>query len=424
MLKDAKRLRVKIGVVLVLIENHQVLLSRRFNTGTDDGLYICPIGGVELGESASQAIVREALEEVNITIDPEHLKLVHTLHRLHHFPNGSNFVQIDLFFAPDRYQGTIENNEPHKCDDLRFFPLDALPENTVPFIRQALTAIHNGQAYSEIGWDREMVFLHPSEKFTADIYTETSAFYDTHRKADPQLTEKIYQILRTSSSTLDIACGSGNYTIALSQKGLPIEGLDISPEMLALAKAKAPHLNWKEGSMESLPYQENQFDAVLSTFALHYVRQSLVETFTEMKRVLTPGGKVLLYAVALEQCLQYWGGEYFPFARELGYKVLVEKSELEQALTKAGFRNIKMDPFYVSESTQDLFFYACKYRPHLYLDPIVRKCMTPMQYPEYVEEIEKGCALLQKDIESGKIYRVIAQRESTLGEGLLVQAEK
>lgn len=423
MLKEAKRIKAKLGVALVLIENNRILLSRRFNTGTDDGYYICPIGGLEFGETASQAMIREAFEEVNIVIEPQHLKLLHTMHRLHHLPNGNHFIQIDLYFSPVKYDGVIKNNEPHKCDDLQFFPLEALPNNTLPFIRQMLSSIRSGETYSEFGWDKKVTPLHSSDVLTPEVYSWSAQSYDNHRMADVQLTEKIYQILQTSQSVLDVACGTGNYTVALANRGVPIEGLDISSEMLIHAKNKAPNLAWKEGSMESLPYQNHSFDAILSVNALHYVRHSLVKVFSEMKRVLKPGGKLLIYATGLEQCLQYWAGEYFPFFRELGLKILASQDELLQALTEAGFKNIKFEPFYISETTQDLYIYACKYRPHLYLNDSIRKCMTPFQYPEFVNEIEIGCERLKRDIESGAIYRVIAQAESSLGEGLLIQAD-
>jgi 8-oxo-dGTP diphosphatase len=52
----------------------------------------------------------------------------------------------------NRYEGEIENHEPHKCDDLRWFPIDALPENTIDYIRVAITAFQNKEFYSQFGW--------------------------------------------------------------------------------------------------------------------------------------------------------------------------------------------------------------------------------------------------------------------------------
>jgi hypothetical protein len=42
--------------------------------------------------------------------------------------------------------------EPHKCDDLNWFEMDRLPDNTIPYIRQAIDCFRKGVFYSEHGW--------------------------------------------------------------------------------------------------------------------------------------------------------------------------------------------------------------------------------------------------------------------------------
>ena len=69
------------AVYLVLQSGNEVLLSKRFNTGYADGMYSLPAGHVDIGESAIQAMVREAKEEIDITILPEDLVLKKILHR-------------------------------------------------------------------------------------------------------------------------------------------------------------------------------------------------------------------------------------------------------------------------------------------------------------------------------------------------------
>lgn len=46
----------------------------------------------------------------------------------------------------------LENKEPHKCDQLDFFPLEKLPDTVAPFVQQALECIQKGIHYSECGW--------------------------------------------------------------------------------------------------------------------------------------------------------------------------------------------------------------------------------------------------------------------------------
>jgi 8-oxo-dGTP diphosphatase len=150
---DEERFRLKAGVFLVLIEDEQVLLLRRFNTGIGDGTYVVPMGGLDEGETATEAVIREAREEANLILTPEDIEVVHVMHGNHTFPDGQAFEQMNFFFQAHHYEGEIKNMEPHKADDLAFFPIDALPEATSDFIRFALDEIAQGHPYSEYGWE-------------------------------------------------------------------------------------------------------------------------------------------------------------------------------------------------------------------------------------------------------------------------------
>lgn len=134
---------------LVLFKGSEVLLLRRANTGFCDGDYSLPAGHVEAGETFTQALTREIKEEVGIVLDPKNVKVEHVMHRKSH-TDGSE--RVDVFFKADKWQGEIENKEPHKCDDLSWFSLEGLPENIIPYIKQALGCIHKKIFFSEAGW--------------------------------------------------------------------------------------------------------------------------------------------------------------------------------------------------------------------------------------------------------------------------------
>ena len=150
--KELKRFKLKVGVFLFLVQNEQILLLRRHQTGIDDGHYVVPMGAIEGNETITQAIVREAAEEANIRLQPEHLQVCHLMHRFHPMPQGLSFEQIDIYFRAHTYEGIIENLEPHKCDELKFYLLDHIPEKTVPFIKHAIDCMRKGQFFSEFGW--------------------------------------------------------------------------------------------------------------------------------------------------------------------------------------------------------------------------------------------------------------------------------
>lgn len=138
-----KRTGASVNVYLILRKDNDVLLLLRKNTGYCDGMYGLVAGHVEDGESALQALVREAQEEAGIEIDIQDVRFVHVMHR------QSNRFNIDLFFECCSWEGTPVNQEPEKCAGLEFFPKDKLPSNIITHIEAVLNA---HQLYSEQGW--------------------------------------------------------------------------------------------------------------------------------------------------------------------------------------------------------------------------------------------------------------------------------
>jgi mutator protein MutT len=133
-------------LVLVNAEG-RVLLMRRANTGYCDGQYAFCAGHVDAGELPVQALLREAVEELNIRILPEDAKLIHTMYRTKHDETGD---RIDLFFKVTKWEGEPTNAEPHKCDDIAWFAVDQLPESMMHHDRLVLGFMAKNQAYSEL----------------------------------------------------------------------------------------------------------------------------------------------------------------------------------------------------------------------------------------------------------------------------------
>lgn len=105
--------------------------------------------------------------------------------------------------------------------------------------------------------------------------------------------KRVLEALNGSKSVLDIGSASGDYAVALAQKGFTVTCLDTNREDLLLARGKDPRVMTVHGTATTLPFAESSFDVVLILNALRYFekRQAAVE---ECRRVLRREGELLI----------------------------------------------------------------------------------------------------------------------------------
>ncbi len=140
-----ERYTLRAAAYLLLIKDGKILLSRRFNTSWRNGDYSLIAGHLDPGESIRTTITREAKEEAGIIVKNSDLEFKHVMQQ---YENAEYF---DFYFTAKTWEGKPTNCEPEKCDDMSWFSLDALPDNLVPNVRQALEAYKSGEHYSEFG---------------------------------------------------------------------------------------------------------------------------------------------------------------------------------------------------------------------------------------------------------------------------------
>lgn len=103
--------------------------------------------------------------------------------------------------------------------------------------------------------------------------------------------------LRPGSRVLEVGCGSGVFLRAAADHGARVWGLDASPELLALARARVPEADLRQGDLQFLPYGDDAFE-VVAGFNAFFFAADMVAALREAGRVAVPGGRVVV---------QVWG---------------------------------------------------------------------------------------------------------------------
>jgi len=130
--------------------------------------------------------------------------------------------------------------------------------------------------------------------------------------------------LAPGESVLDVGCGTGSLVLASKRRvgraGL-VTDIDASPEMIERARRKAKNkgdgIHFEVARVESLPFPNETFDVILSTLMMHHLPRATRERcVSEMRRVLRPGGRLLV--VDFEKPANKRGGLIARFHRHGG----------------------------------------------------------------------------------------------------------
>jgi 8-oxo-dGTP diphosphatase len=133
---------LKVGAGIVIVKDGKTLLTKRRGSHAA-GCWQCVGGHVEFGESPMETVKREAHEELGIEIG--NLRLAACTNMIKY---GKHY--LDLTFAAEILVGEPRIIEPEKMEEIRWFPLDELPEPLFEPIRIALEARRTGEVYFEI----------------------------------------------------------------------------------------------------------------------------------------------------------------------------------------------------------------------------------------------------------------------------------
>lgn len=169
------------------------------------------------------------------------------------------------------------------------------------------------------------------------------------RFADNVENNLIFKYLKDlkGKNLLDVGCGTGLYSIMAYSRGATVIGLDISENMLNIAREKTKLLslpiNFVLGDMDNMPFNDNTFNAVISVTALEFSKNHK-NSLKEILRVLKPGCKAVigvlsessLWSKKRKEKAQSQKSAYF-------YAHFFEPKELKRLLIEAGFKSVIID---------------------------------------------------------------------------------
>lgn len=184
--------------------------------------------------------------------------------------------------------------------------------------------------------DKNLLAINAYDK-TAKKYSE-QYFNDL---TDAPLFDEFLSLIAKGSKVLDIGCGPGNVTKYIADKGYVVEGIDLSSQMIKIARLNVPNLNFMVMDMRKLLYPPESFDGLLVSYSLiHVPSVDINNTITGFYRVLKPGG--LLQILVQKGKKDFMANDNF----QAGQKVFLNLHTLDsmhQLLTHNSFHIIKLE---------------------------------------------------------------------------------
>lgn len=257
------------------------------------------------------------------------------------------------------------------------------------------------------------------------LYNRIGIDYDTTRRADGEICRTLAALLGEldGQQILDVACGTGNYTGAVSQFGGRWTGCDLSATMLDEARHKSTAVGWVQADVSQLPFAPASYDLAMTTLAIHHY-DDLPVAFAEVGRVLKPGGRWVIFTATPEQMHHYWLSRYFPGMMAHSAQQMPGLQAIGHASGRAGLNLVSQLDYQVSPTLEDFFLYSGKHRPEMYLQASVRAGISSFRELCDIDELTSGLEKLEKHLASGDFHRLNLSKESGGGDYLFLVLEK
>lgn len=197
----------------------------------------------------------------------------------------------------------------------------------------------------------------------AETYAQHIAHELEQKPLDRSLLDRFAQKMHKKRLVYDIGCGPGHITRYLWKRGVPIQGIDLSPRMAELAHRFNPQIEFQVGDMAALKIEDATVDGIVAFYSIIHIPRLLVPAvLREFKRVLRPGGLLLLSFHKGQEIRHFdelWGQ---PISLDF---IFFERTEMERYVREAGLtleESIEREPYVpdVEVQTRRVYLFARK----------------------------------------------------------------
>lgn len=208
---------------------------------------------------------------------------------------------------------------------------------------------------------------------TAGSYDQIAAEYSSRiyaeldgKPLDRTLLEHFAERLRGHGEVCDLGCGPGHVARYLSERGLNVIGVDLSPGMVAQAAVLNPGIPFRVGDMLALDVPDDSWAGIVAFYSIiHIPREQVVAALREMRRVLAPGASLLLAFHIGNETLHV--AEMWEQTVTLDF-TFFEPAEMVSYLEQAGFaveEAIERDPYAPDVEHQSRRAYILANKPEI-----------------------------------------------------------
>ena|SRR5579864_1196412 len=206
----------------------------------------------------------------------------------------------------------------------------------------------------------------PGESYdqVAEEYVARIAHELEHKPFDCTQLDRFAADVSDSGPVFDIGCGPGHVARYLHDRGVDVLGIDLSQGMVEQARQLHPDIEFRQGTMSSLDIDDEALGGIVAFYSIiHIPRKEVMHVLSEFKRVLRPGGLLLLAFHQGHEIVhldEWWGKQV-----SLDF-IFFERSEMEGYLSAAGFEieeSLERSPYAEGVETQTRRVYIFARKP-------------------------------------------------------------